>query len=197
MTKSSTKTPTERMKLQKGHQYIRNDHNYIPCPPDSPDLQTSHDIVTVLSNQMGGLVLEYDSSCVEKSGFRVRSTEAKAMRLVFEHTDVLVPEVVFTNFRSEEKQKRLRDLSNPDSRPSRTFGLIAMSIISGTALEQKWNELDDKSKESICLQLWDMISKIRTIPCPSELKGLISAPRMALHQWTQCSRIYNTLPDRS
>ncbi|KAJ5902734.1 kinase-like protein [Penicillium taxi] len=90
MAESSTKVLSERIKLQKGHRHIKDGHIMIPCPLNTPDLQAGQDIVTVLYNHMGSLVLEYDSSWVEKSGFRVRSTEVEAMRLVFKYTDVLV-----------------------------------------------------------------------------------------------------------
>lgn len=50
-------------------------------------------------------------------------------------------------------------------------GMVGMTIISGIPLEQKWNRLDDEAKESICLQLWDLISKVRNIARPHELEG--------------------------
>lgn len=50
-------------------------------------------------------------------------------------------------------------------------GTIGMTIISGITLEQKWNRLDDEAKESMCLQLWDLTSKVRNIADPHELEG--------------------------
>ncbi|KAJ5907438.1 hypothetical protein N7495_000120 [Penicillium taxi] len=41
-----------------------------------------------------------------------------------------------------------------------------MTIIPGTPLDRKWDMLDEGAKESICLQLWVLISKIRTISRP-------------------------------
>ncbi|OKL55801.1 hypothetical protein UA08_08830 [Talaromyces atroroseus] len=47
-----------------------------------------------------------------------------------------------------------------------------MTIIPGSPLEEKWDKLDEKTKESICRQIWDFISKIRNIQPPLELRGL-------------------------
>ncbi|KAA8645036.1 aminoglycoside phosphotransferase family protein [Aspergillus tanneri] len=47
-----------------------------------------------------------------------------------------------------------------------------MALIPGHPLEEKWDTLDEKSKESVCLQVWGIISKIRAIPRPSEHNGL-------------------------
>lgn len=86
------------------------------------------------------------------------------MRFVSKHTSVPVPEVIFTHFDDD-------------------YGRIDMTVIPGTRLEKKWDTLDEKTKESICLQLWDMISKIRAIPRPSELSnaspmGLLSRDKL-------------------
>ncbi|ODM20326.1 hypothetical protein SI65_03379 [Aspergillus cristatus] len=68
------------------------------------------------------------------------------MRLVSKHTTVPVPEVYHTNFSSESN------------------GSIEMSLVQGSPLEGKWDMMDEKSKESICRQTWDLISEIRTVP---------------------------------
>ncbi|KAF7712233.1 Aminoglycoside phosphotransferase [Penicillium ucsense] len=132
--------PFEQRNLPKGHQYIKDGNTLLPyqSPVNPLDLEAGQEVVSVLEKQMGRLVLEWDFSWVTKSGFGVRSAEAEAMRLVFKHTDVPVPEVLFTDF-------------SPD--------------------EQKWDTLDDEAKESICLQLWDLISTIRNIPRPPEFEG--------------------------
>lgn len=83
----------------------------------------------------------------------MQPAEAEAIRLVFKNIPVPVPEVFFTNF-------------------SFNYGNIEMTLIPGSPLEMKWDTLDEKSKESVCLQVWDLVSKIQTISCPSELKGL-------------------------
>lgn len=47
-----------------------------------------------------------------------------------------------------------------------------MTLIMGSPLEERWDTLDEKSKESVCLQVWGLISSIRAIPCPSKLTDL-------------------------
>jgi aminoglycoside phosphotransferase (APT) family kinase protein len=88
---------------------------------------------------MGRIVLEHDFADVTKYGHGIRPAEAEAMRLVSKHTSVPVPEVLFTKF-------------DPDC------GTIGMTLIPGSSLEKKWDTLDEKAKESICLQIWGMIS---------------------------------------
>jgi thiamine kinase-like enzyme len=91
------------------------------------------------------------------------------MSLVFRQTDVPVPEVLFTDFSPDEGKTTPKEYFKPDYRPSE--GVIGMTIISGITLEQKWDSLEDEAKESICLQLWDLISKIRTIARSQEVEG--------------------------
>ncbi|KAJ5963604.1 kinase-like protein [Penicillium vulpinum] len=78
------------------------------------------------------------------------------MRLVAKQTDVPVPEVLFTRFSPDEGIITPEEFFKPDYRPSE--GTIGMTIISGITLEQKWDSLEDEARESICLQLWDLIS---------------------------------------
>ncbi|KAH8425167.1 uncharacterized protein LDX57_002916 [Aspergillus melleus] len=47
-----------------------------------------------------------------------------------------------------------------------------MVRIDGSTLAEKWDTLDETSKESICHQTWDIVSQIRAIPRPPELEGL-------------------------
>ncbi|CRG87972.1 hypothetical protein PISL3812_04994 [Talaromyces islandicus] len=102
---------------------------------------------------MGRIVLEYDFSYVVKSGRGVRYAEAEAMRLVSKHTSVPVPEVLFKSF-------------SPD------HGSIEMTIIPGSPLEKIWDTLGDEAKNFVCCQTWDLISQVRDIQPPLELKGL-------------------------
>ncbi|RAK96386.1 aminoglycoside phosphotransferase family protein [Aspergillus ibericus CBS 121593] len=142
--------------LNPGQRYIKVDNKMLfPCPPDVNVLEfpPNKEVITILAKQMARLVLEIDFSIVSKSGHGVRHSEAEAMKLVFGHTSVPVPEVIVTSFDGEK-------------------GNIHMTIIPGTCLEVKWDMLDIQSKESICLQLWDLISKWREIPLPSNLTGL-------------------------
>ena len=164
-----TETPSagvryEQKNLHEGHQYIKEGNILLPCPPsvDLLSLKADQEVIIVLAKQMGRLVPEWDFSWVTKTGFGVRRPEVEAMRLVFKHTDVPVPEVIFTNFSPEGEET---DLNDPE-------GMIGMTIIPGITLEKKWDMLDDEAKESICLQLWDLISKIRNIPRPQGVVGL-------------------------
>jgi hypothetical protein len=156
--------------LHQGDHYIKEGDIIIPCLSSVHPLSLSahQELITVLAKQMGRLVLEWDLSWVTKTGSGVGPAEAEAMRLVFTHTDVPVPEVIFTDFKRPEKEVTTRseyDYHLPE-------GMIGMTIIPGTTLEQKWDILDDEAKESICLQLWDMLSKIRNIPRPQGFEGL-------------------------
>ncbi|KAJ9369323.1 hypothetical protein DTO282E5_5985 [Paecilomyces variotii] len=141
--------------MREGNRYIKSGTTLFPCPSstDISNLRPDQEVITVLSKQTGGIVVEHDSTYVTKSGERVRPAEAEAMRLVSKHTSVPVPEVFFATF-------------DPD------WGRIVMSLIPGSSLEKIWDTLDGKTKEYICLQVWDMISKIRAIPRPPELNGL-------------------------
>ena len=186
MNESPAGVPYEKQNLHKGHWYIKDGNVLSPCPlPVNPlILPASQEVATVLDKQMSRLVLEWDFSYVTKSGFGVRSVEADAMRLVLKHTNVPVPEVIFTDFSRAEEEPDLSETYKPDDCPPE--GMIGMTTIPGTPLEQKWDTLDDEAKESICLQLWDMISKIRGITRPPELEGLYQCALMALHLGTRC-----------
>lgn len=46
-----------------------------------------------------------------------------------------------------------------------------MTLIHGSRLQEKWDTLDEKTKESVCRQLWGFIANIRNIPRPTELNG--------------------------
>ncbi|KAJ5804933.1 kinase-like protein [Penicillium riverlandense] len=187
MTESpSTEVPYELQNLHKGHQYIKDGNFLLPCQSSvNPlDLQAGQEVVTVLEKQMGRLVLEWDSSWVTKSGFGVRSAEAEAMRLVSKHTDVPVPEVHLTDFSLDEEVTDRSGFFKPDFQPPE--GMIGMTVIPGVPLAQKWDTLDNEAKESICLRLWDLISKVRNIARPQEIDGLYQCAQMALHPGTQC-----------
>jgi hypothetical protein len=157
MTDPSGGVPFGMQNMQEGNRYIKKGNTLFPCPAfknieDVLGLPPDEEVITVLGKQMGRIVLEYDFSYVTKYGYGVRPPEAEAMRLVSKHTAVPVPEVIFTDFDHD-------------------YGSIQMSIIPGSRLEGKWDTMDEKSKESICLQVWDFISKLRAIPRPPELEG--------------------------
>lgn len=146
----------------------------IPCqtPVHPFDLEAGQQAITVLDKQMARLVVEWDRSWVTKQGFGVRPSEAEAMKLVFEHNKkTLVPEVLFSSFPPDQDlEPSPSEVSKPDYQHPQ--GLIGMTIISGVPLEQKWDTLDDNAKESVCRELWDLISELRTIPRPPEIEGL-------------------------
>lgn len=168
----SSGLPYERQNLHKGHSYIKDGSILLPCPSpvDPLSLQPGQEVVTVLEKQMGRLVLEWDFSWVTKTGFGVRRAEAEAMRLVAKHTNVPVSKVLFTDFGPEEVITDRSEFFKSDFSPPE--GTIGMTIIPGTPLEKKWNVLDDDTKQSICVQLWDLISIIRDIPRPEGLEEL-------------------------
>lgn len=156
--------PFKAKYLQIGSRYIKRGQTLFPCPGpvNILDLPPEDEFVVVLNKTMtGNLVLEHDLSCVTKSGYGVRPAEAEAMRLVAKNMGTsFVPEVIFTSF-----VPSMHNDSDYD-------GNIMMTLIQGSTLQTKWDTLDEKSKESVCLQIWNMLSKIRSIPRPSELAGL-------------------------
>lgn len=143
--------------LQQGGRYIKRGTTLFPCPSSVNissffDLAPGDEVVTVLAKPMARLVLEYDFSVVIKSGHGVEPAEAEAMKLVSRHTSVPVPKVYDTNFKDINK------------------GSIEMSPVQGTTLEKTWDTMDEKTKESVCHQIWDYISQIRSIP--SQYEGI-------------------------
>jgi aminoglycoside phosphotransferase len=155
MTYSFSGVPFRDKYLEQGKRYIKQDQTLYPCvsPVDLWNLPPGQEVVTVLHNQMGRTVLEFDFSFIYKYAPGMRPAEAEAMRLVSEQTSVPVPEVLSKGF-------------NPGHE------YIEMTLIPGFPLNERWDGLDEKAKESICHQTWDLISKIRDIKPPSELQGL-------------------------
>lgn len=152
MADSSTGIPFEPQYMQEGAHYIKVGTVMFPCSatPDPSSLPPEQEVITVRSKQMGRTVLEHDFSYISKSGHGVRYAESEAMRMVHKNTAVPVPEVLFTQFRPGH-------------------GTIGMALIQGVSLEKKWNTLNEQSKMSVCLQVWNIISQIRAIPRPPEL----------------------------
>ena len=130
---------------------IKRGQTIFPCPfsvnaSNFFDLAPDEEVVTVLGKPMGRIILEYDFSLVTKYGFGVQPAEAEAMRLISNYTSVPAPEVYHTDFSTEDN------------------GFIEMSLIQGSPLEGIWNTLNEKAKESICRQTWDLISEIQSVP---------------------------------
>ncbi|EEP78098.1 predicted protein [Uncinocarpus reesii 1704] len=110
-----------------------------------------HDKVALLSHQGGVKVLNCDDEIVLKVGSRVRPSEEIAMRLVKEHTDIPVPEILLAAYVGDE-------------------GRLAMSVIPGAPLTEAWDSLDDATKKRICVETWSMIEKLRRIEKPAALQ---------------------------
>ncbi|KAK3176922.1 hypothetical protein OEA41_008248 [Lepraria neglecta] len=106
-----------------------------------------------MSRQGGGHVTCYDNNLVCKRGRRVRYSEEAAMRLVKRHTNVPVPDIIFSDY---EPQK----------------GNIGMSFVPGSTLKSMWDGLDDRNKERVCRETWSMITQWRQIPRPPKLAHL-------------------------
>lgn len=155
MTDISEGVRFSKQNLKEGNRYIKRGQTLFPCPSSVDastffDLAPDEEVVTVLCKPMGRIILEYDFSIVTKSGHGVRPAEAEAMRLISKYTTVPVPKVYHTDFSDEYD------------------GFIEMSLIPGSPLEGIWDAMDEKSKESICRQTWDLISEIRSIPSQYE-----------------------------
>lgn len=46
-----------------------------------------------------------------------------------------------------------------------------MSVVPGTPLKDVWDSLDDKKTRDVCVEIWTMIAKLRTIQKPPELQN--------------------------
>ncbi|KAI9755127.1 MAG: hypothetical protein M4579_004393 [Chaenotheca gracillima] len=109
-----------------------------------------------ISQQCGASVYRYaDEEFIFKAGNRVHKSEEVAMKLVAKYTDVPLPEV-----------------SSDDSAYFETIGILAMSYVPGSQLDTVWDGLDENTKERICVDIWNIVAKIRTIPKPPELSHL-------------------------
>ncbi|KAL3461500.1 hypothetical protein BJX64DRAFT_157480 [Aspergillus heterothallicus] len=118
MTDPSSSIPFQMQHMREGNRYIKKGNTLFPCPSfqNITDLPPDQELITVLSKQIGRIILEHGLSYVTKSGHGVRPAEAEAMRLVSKHTSIPAPEVLFTNF-------------GPDN------GGIEMTLIPGSPLE--------------------------------------------------------------
>ncbi|RAL09903.1 kinase-like protein [Aspergillus homomorphus CBS 101889] len=157
------------LKPRVGRHYRRRGKALVPCPnPSIADilaLSPSEEILTVLSKPTWGhTVLLHDLSYVSKAGSGIGPAEVESMRLVSRHTSVPISHVIHTTFNAY-------------------YGRIEMSIVPGVSLDTRWDMLDERSKESVCRQTWNLIAKVQAIPRPPELDGFVrcgvdgSAPR--------------------
>ena len=124
-------------------------------------LDMDNDKTCIISKQRGSTVEKFEDEeanqygsklGVEKFGWRVASSEAVAMRLVQEHTDIPAPKLIETYF-------------------TKGFGQIVMTFIPGRTLESAWDDMSEQQKERLCRGLWKLIQKIRQVPRPPELAG--------------------------
>ncbi|KAK2787593.1 hypothetical protein FQN53_005043 [Emmonsiellopsis sp. PD_33] len=153
-------------KLQVGETYVNRDGMLFEYTPvGSEELPADGELITVLAMQMGRVLLIRDRSYITKSGPSVRRLEAEAMKLVAKYTSVPAPEVIYTRFNDGH-------------------GTIAMTIIPGTTLEKHWEGLDDDDdeiKQSICRQIWELLSQLRQIPQKPELSHLFQCAADGSH----------------
>lgn len=110
-----------------------------------------HQEITTLSDQNGSKVLKCDDEVIVKIGRRVRPSEATALRLVREHTDVPVPEFV-GGARYEGE------------------GRLIMGVVPGVTLAEAWDKLSNTTKRRVCEETWEMIGEIRQIKKPRALQ---------------------------
>lgn len=111
----------------------------------------------ILSKQSGAFIDEIDPGVVRKEGYRVTRNEESALRLVKEHTNVLVPEI----FAADYFMKNGKEI-----------GSFLMDLVEGTPLHEPWDGFDDGTKERICRDIWDIVAQLRQIPRPSALNSV-------------------------
>jgi len=86
----------------------------------------------------------------------VRENEEVAMKLVAKYTDLPLPKVF-----------------PEESAYFTSVGILAMSHISGSPLDASWDRLDEHTKERVCIDIWNLITKIQTILKPPEFSAFI------------------------
>lgn len=112
----------------------------------------------VLWTQFGCSVTQVAEDVVIKHGSKVRPSEEAAMRLVAKHIpSIPIPELYHGRF----------VISN-----GVPIGQLYMSFVPGVTLNKVWNSFDDTDKEKMCLNIWDFVATIRTIPRPEHLQSM-------------------------
>ncbi|KAE8146324.1 hypothetical protein BDV25DRAFT_133022 [Aspergillus avenaceus] len=122
ITDSLIGVPFTIQNVREGNRYIKSGKTLFPCPSSVGifDLPPDQEIITVLSKQIGRVVLDFDSSFVTKSRHG----------LVSKHASVPVPELFFTTFSHDHRH-------------------IEMALIPGSPLEGKWDMLDEKELKGL------------------------------------------------
>jgi hypothetical protein len=111
----------------------------------------------IISRQRGSVIKKVGPGAVKKQGRRVTRNEAAAFRLAQQHTDVPIPTLYSANF---FVRNGVED------------GSLLMDHVKGTTLEKAWDAFDDDTKDRICNQIWEIVSKLQAIPRPPELSHL-------------------------
>lgn len=111
----------------------------------------------VLSRQSGAKVEEIAPGIVRKTGDRVTRNEEAALRLVKEHTDVPVPDLISSNY---------------FTKGGRECGTLLMELAEGAPLDSLWDGFDNNTKKRICHDIWRVVAQLRRIPRPPALDDL-------------------------
>ena len=111
----------------------------------------------IFSNQPGARVEEIYEGVVRKTGHRVTRNEETALRLVKEHTTVPVPDVISATY---------------PVKSGREHGTLLMDLSDGSPLNTQWDRYDDKTKERVCRDIWQVVHQLQRIPRPPALARL-------------------------
>jgi Phosphotransferase enzyme family len=137
-------------------------------------LLTPHDVVTsakeIIFRRGGVTVAKLSPTILVKFGEDVRPNEAKALRLVYQHTCIPVP-AVFATYRYGPLDRDEEDYSLMYD----TY--IFMEFIKGRTLDEAWG-LDDPNKESIMRELQGYLTQLRTIPSHGYIGSLENGPTL-------------------
>ncbi|RXW16933.1 hypothetical protein EST38_g8927 [Candolleomyces aberdarensis] len=113
----------------------------------------------IIHKQGGCKVVQIEQDVVAKHSYRVRPSEEVAMRLVSEHLpSVPIPQVYFYTYGVDQY--------------SEPIGTLHMSYVEGDTLRSVWDSYDDRTKERIARDIWNIVAQLRTIPRPANLEGL-------------------------
>lgn len=132
------------------HRDIENSSNSDFSPPSLSSTSVEEDVRIISDQGTGCIVREHDASYITKQGYRVRHSEEVATNLVRQHTDVPVPYIFYAIYNGD-------------------YGHLGMTIIPGSPLQLSWSTLEADTKEHICREIWEMVTKWRQIPKPAEL----------------------------
>ncbi|KAI1825458.1 kinase-like protein [Xylaria intraflava] len=148
--------------LQAPPSSSRNE-NEAPVAPEAPmkgepsvPYAFPRDCSTITST-WGCEVQAWDGDILKK-GDRVTRNEEAALRLVKEHTNIPVPAVFKSDYKTTAR--------------GHPWGYIWMERLRGTPLHKLWDGLEAPTKAHICRQLWGFVDQLRKIPRPAEFEHL-------------------------